>query len=122
MLYDKQKHIEKDEKFFENPPAIYRAAPFWAWNGKLDERVLGEEIGAFREMALGGFFMHVRFGLEDQYLGEKFLQSVEYCVKEAEENQMFAWLYDEDRWPSGCAGGLVTKKPRLSTQNDDVRV
>ena len=66
MLYNKQKHIEKDEKFFENPPAIYRAAPFWAWNGKLDERVLGEEIGAFREMALGGFFMHVRFGLEDQ--------------------------------------------------------
>ena len=111
MLYDKQKHIEKDEKFFENPPAIYRAAPFWAWNGKLDERVLGEEIGAFREMALGGFFMHVRFGLEDQYLGEEFLQSVEYCVKEAEENQMFAWLYDEDRWPSGCAGGLVTKNP-----------
>lgn len=111
MLYDKQKHIEKDEKFFENPPAIYRAAPFWAWNGKLDERVLGEEIGAFREMALGGFFMHVRFGLEDQYLGEKFLQSVEYCVKEAEKNQMFAWLYDEDRWPSGCAGGLVTKNP-----------
>ena len=111
MLYDKQKHIEKDEKFFENPPAIYRAAPFWAWNGKLDERVLGEEIGAFREMSLGGFFMHVRFGLEDQYLGEKFLQSVEYCVKEAEEKQMFAWLYDEDRWPSGCAGGLVTKNP-----------
>jgi hypothetical protein len=25
---------------------------------------------------------------------------------------MEAWLYDEDRWPSGAAGGLVTKDPR----------
>ena len=22
---------------------------------------------------------------------------------------MLAWLYDEDRWPSGAAGGIVTK-------------
>ncbi|MEI7905164.1 MAG: glycosyl hydrolase, partial [Candidatus Firestonebacteria bacterium] len=25
---------------------------------------------------------------------------------------MEAWLYDEDRWPSGAAGGLVTKNPK----------
>ena len=25
---------------------------------------------------------------------------------------MLAWLYDEDRWPSGAAGGYVTKTPR----------
>ena len=24
---------------------------------------------------------------------------------------MITWLYDEDRWPSGYAGGLVTKRP-----------
>ncbi|MFQ9394894.1 MAG: hypothetical protein ACLR2E_13705 [Lachnospiraceae bacterium] len=24
---------------------------------------------------------------------------------------MITWLYDEDRWPSGYAGGLVTKDP-----------
>lgn len=22
------------------------------------------------------------------------------------------WLYDEDRWPSGSAGGMVTREPR----------
>ena len=26
---------------------------------------------------------------------------------------MLAWLYDEDRWPSGFAGGLVTKDERF---------
>ena len=27
----------------------------------------------------------------------------------AVKEQMLCWLYDEDRWPSGFAGGLVTK-------------
>lgn len=26
---------------------------------------------------------------------------------------MEPWIYDEDRWPSGCAGGLVTKEPQF---------
>jgi hypothetical protein len=26
-------------------------------------------------------------------------------------NNMFAWLYDEDRYPSGPAGGIVTQNP-----------
>lgn len=111
MLDKKRNDNRNNEEFFKNSGAIYRAAPFWAWNGKLEDRVLGDEIDAFNEMGLGGFFMHVRFGLEDKYLGDKFLQSVEFCAQKAEKNKMLAWLYDEDRWPSGCAGGLVTKNP-----------
>ena len=30
--------------------------------------------------------------------------------KKAKKEKMLAWLYDEDRWPSGTAGGLVTKE------------
>ncbi len=30
------------------------------------------------------------------------------CVEQAKEDGTLAWLYDEDRWPSGAAGGLVT--------------
>jgi hypothetical protein len=37
---------------------------------------------------------------------------VEACVDEARKLNMEAWLYDEDRWPSGAAGGLVTRDPR----------
>ena len=31
------------------------------------------------------------------------------CVDKAKSEEMLAWLYDEDRWPSGAAGGIVTK-------------
>ena len=38
-------------------------------------------------------------------------------MNKAKEEKMFAWLYDEDRWPSGAAGGLVTKDPAYHNSN-----
>jgi hypothetical protein len=54
--------------------------------------------------------MHSRVGLDTPYLGEEFMSCVRACVDEAQRKGMLAALYDEDRWPSGAAGGLVTKK------------
>ena len=34
------------------------------------------------------------------------------CIEEAKQLGMSAWLYDEDRWPSGAAGGFVTSDLR----------
>jgi hypothetical protein len=60
-------------------------------------------------MGFGGFHMHSRVGLDTEYLGEEYMDIVKKCVERAKEKGMLAWLYDEDRWPSGAAGGLVTK-------------
>ena len=38
---------------------------------------------------------------------------IDACNEEAKKQKMLAWLYDEDRWPSGAAGGIVTKNPRF---------
>lgn len=53
--------------------------------------------------------MHVRTGLKNEYLSDSFMELVRCCVKKAKSDNMLAWLYDENRWPSGAAGGLVTK-------------
>ncbi len=114
MLYEKntqKPHL--DPELFRNPGAEYRATPFWAWNCKLDREELLRQIDIFKEMGLGGFHMHVRTGLEDEYLGETFMEHVRACVEHAKETDMLAWLYDEDRWPSGYAGGIVTKNKQL---------
>lgn len=47
---------------FENPPAFYRGAPFWAWNNKLDKEQLVRQISYFKEMGMGGFHIHCRVG------------------------------------------------------------
>lgn len=97
------------EALFASPTAEYRGTPLWAWNTKLDLDQLLCQIDHLEEMGLGGFHMHSRVGLDTEYLGEEFMDIVKKCVERAKEKGMFAWLYDEDRWPSGSAGGMVTK-------------
>ena len=97
---------------FERPGPEYRGKPFWAWNGSLEESELRRQIRVIRRMGLGGFFMHSRVGLATPYLSEEWFQLVRACVDEARRYKMEAWLYDEDRWPSGAAGGLATKDSR----------
>ena len=111
MLYKKNKSESLDMNLFENPASEYRAAPFWAWNGDLKKDKLLRQIDAFKAMGFGGFHMHSRSGLSTGYLSEKFMDMVKACRDKAEQEEMLAWLYDEDRYPSGFAGGLVTENP-----------
>jgi len=104
-----------DKRFvqeFAAPPSQYRGAPFWAWNGKLEPEELRRQVRLMHRMGLGGFFMHSRVGLATAYLSDEWMRCVAACVDEAEKLDMRAWLYDEDRWPSGAAGGLVTRNPK----------
>ena len=78
----------------------------------LEKDELIRQIHVMQEMGLGGFFMHSRTGLQTEYLGEEWFELTNVCADEAIKLGMEAWLYDEDRWPSGTAGGMVTKEPR----------
>jgi len=97
---------------FKTPGSEFRGAPFWAWNGKLDPVELRRQIRVMQQMGLGGFFMHSRVGLDTSYLSKDWFTCVDACVDEAKKLGMSAWMYDEDRWPSGAAGGFVTKNPK----------
>ena len=109
MFYKKNTEKVLSKELFENPTSEYRGTPFWAWNCELEEEELLRQIEIFKEMGLGGFHMHVRSGLSIPYLGEEHMALVKACIEKARKEGMIAYLYDEDRWPSGSAGGLVTK-------------
>ena len=96
-----------EDGHFLNPPPEYRGAPLWCWNTRLRRDQLLRQIGYFQEMGMGGFHMHSRVGLDTPYMGEEFMEHVQACVLEAKSRGLLACLYDEDRWPSGAAGGLV---------------
>lgn len=113
MLYPKNSERELSAELFQNPTKEYRGAPFWAWNCKLDKSRLQKQISILKQMGFGGFHMHSRTGMATPYLSEEFFDYVKFCVDEAENQGMLAWAYDEDRWPSGSAGGLVTKDIRF---------
>jgi hypothetical protein len=97
---------------FHNPGAEFRGVPFWAWNARIEPEELRRQIGVMKDMGLGGFFIHARVGLQTPYLGGKWFQGMKTCIDEASRLGLKVWLYDEDRWPSGSAGGLATADPR----------
>ena len=101
------------EAEFKSPSAVFRAAPFWSWNGKLDKDIIDRQLKVFLQMGMGGFHIHSRVGLRDEYLGDKFIECVKYCNDFCRKNGMLTWLYDEDKWPSGFGGGRVTGKNEL---------
>ena len=101
----------KSHETFKNPPKRFRARTFWAWNGKLDAEELKRQIAVLDEMGFGGAYLHARTGLETEYLGEAWMHCVRVCAEEFYRRGMRAWLYDEDRWPSGSCGGKVTDNP-----------
>jgi hypothetical protein len=91
---------------FCDPPKEYREVPFWSWNDDLDPQELRRQIGLMDEGGWGGFFMHARVGLRTPYMGRRWMDCIRTFVEAARERGLFAWLYDEDKWPSGFAGGL----------------
>ncbi len=109
MLYKKNSTEKLDEGLFKNPASEYRGTPFWAWNCELDQDMLMRQIEYLKKMGFGGFHMHSRSGMATKYLSEDFMKLVKACRDKAEREHMLAWLYDEDRWSSGSAGGYVTK-------------
>ena len=113
MLYKKNNTPKLDMELFKNPTSEYRGTPFWAWNCKLEKEELERQIEVLKEMGFGGFHMHSRAGMGTKYLSEEFMNLVKACRDKAEKEDMLAWLYDEDRWPSGAAGGYVTKDKSL---------
>ncbi|MBE6610672.1 MAG: hypothetical protein E7634_08395 [Ruminococcaceae bacterium] len=117
MFYSKNKGEKLDRDLFRSPTSEYRGTPFWAWNSTLDKEELCRQIEVFKEMGFGGFHMHVRQGLETPYLEKEFMEAVRGCVDKAKSEEMLAWLYDEDRWPSGCAGGIVTKEKKYRVKS-----
>ena len=112
MLYPKNRENELSSDLFKNPGCEYRGTPFWAWNCKLDKEDLLWQLEVLKKMGMGGAHMHVRTGMATEYLSDEFMDLIKGCVEKCREENMLAWLYDEDRWPSGAAGGIVTKEEK----------
>ena len=116
-LYPRSRTGQLDRKLFRNPTAEYRGCPFWCWNNKLDKAQLLRQLDYLKEMGMGGPTIHVRTGLDTEYLSDEFMAIVRACTDHAKRAKMLTWLYDEDRWPSGFAGGLVTKDERYRAKH-----
>lgn len=95
------------KKLFADPPSDYRSAPLWVWNDKISEEGIDFHMKKFKEGGIGGVFVHPRPGLITEYLSEDWHRLFDYTVRKGKELGMKVWIYDEDSYPSGFAGGHV---------------
>jgi hypothetical protein len=91
----------------EDPPAEFRSAPLWDWNDKITEEGIDFHLKKFKEGGLGGIFVHPRPGLITEYISEDWHHLFDYTVQKGKELGMKVWIYDENSYPSGFAGGHV---------------
>ena len=93
---------------FKSPGAEYRAVPFWSWNCRVTRELIDADLDSFVKMGFGGVCLHPRVGLDVEYLSEEYMDLAEYAAEGCEKRGICLWIYDDDRFPSGAAGGLVT--------------
>lgn len=99
--------MEQLQSLFKTPPVAYRSAPLWVWNDEMTEDQIDQQLQDFKSAGIGGVFIHPRPGLITAYLSDKWFSLCKYTVQKGKEMGMNVWLYDENSYPSGFAGGHV---------------
>ena len=92
---------------FLKPSVDFRSAPFYSLNDQLDTAEIVRQIDGFKAGGFGGAFLHSRGGLLTEYMGKEWWDVMDAAVRRSRQIGLNAWFYDEDKWPSGFAGGKV---------------
>ena len=95
------------EAQFSNPSPEYRTAPFMVWNGKVTEIEIDRMLKDFKDAGCGGAFIHPRPGMITEYMSDEWYSLYRYAVDKGKEMGLDIWIYDENSYPSGFAGGHV---------------
>lgn len=80
---------------------------FWSWNSLIRTEEISRQLTEFADGYFDGVIIHARAGLETAYLSEDWFNAFGFAVSEAERLGLDVYIYDEDGWPSGFAGGRV---------------
>jgi hypothetical protein len=99
--------FEQLETQFADPGRQYGSAPLWVWNTRIDSALISDMMAEFQEQGFGGVFIHPRPGLITEYLSEEWFALCGYTLQKGRELDLEVWIYDENSYPSGFAGGHV---------------
>jgi hypothetical protein len=102
---------------FKTPPREYGAIHWAIWGGELTKERIVSELDA---LAANGVYI-INFGpsqhMTPKYFSPEHLALIKFGVEEAAKRGMKVWIADEGSYPSGFAGGLISKEyPQLAMQ------
>lgn len=92
---------------FAEPGKQYRTAPLYVWNTKVTPELIDATLTQLKERGFGGVFVHPRPGLVTEYISDEWYSLFRHALDKGKELDMNVWIYDENSYPSGFAGGHV---------------
>ena len=92
------------DRLFHKPGLIY----LWALNDECSDAKIDQFIEAFAAGGASAVCLHPRPGLLKPYGGDAWFEFIRRTVDRCAERGLDVWLYDEDPYPSGNAGGRMT--------------
>ena len=113
QLFSQQKRemqFEQLKSQLNNPNASFRSAPLWVWNTKVTYADIDRMLGELKEQGFGGAFVHPRPGLITEYLSDEWFDLYRYSIEAGKKLGLDIWIYDENSYPSGFAGGFVPEQ------------
>jgi hypothetical protein len=94
-------------KEFKNPSKDYGTVPFFVLNDDVTKEEIERNMRELKENGCGGVIYHPRPGLITEYLSQKWFELFKHAVNVGKKIAMNVWIYDENSYPSGFAGGHV---------------
>ena len=92
---------------FRQPLREYTTAPFFVWNAEITKDEIDKFLISFKSAGSSQVIIHPRPGLITEYLADKWFNLFQYAVEQGKDLGMNVWIYDENSYPSGFAGGHV---------------
>ena len=87
----------------------------WALNDRLEDGPLTEQLLSFKRAGYGGIMLEVWRGCPYPVMSDEWLERVGFILKLAQQEGLEIWIWDDWVFPSGPAGGVVTR------DNDDFK-
>lgn len=112
--------------FFVEVPNEYYPIYSWIWNGKIERSEIRQQMREMYDANIKNIYIipesknfrseYMPTYMEPDYLTKEYLELYAYAVEQAAQRGMRVWIYDEDGWPSGSAGG------RTARGREDIRI
>lgn len=92
---------------FLNPSKEFGSVPFFVLNNDVSKEEVEANMIELKNSGCGGIIFHPRPGLITEYLSENWFELFRHAVEVGNKIGMNVWIYDENSYPSGFAGGHV---------------
>jgi hypothetical protein len=93
-------------------PSEYGPEPYYGLNGAVTREVLERDLDTAKRLGFHAVTVQPGRGNKETYLSPEYFALFKQPVEEARKRDLRVWIIDDAGYPSGFAGGLITKKGR----------